>query len=155
MRRPFTLKSVFRKSTSAHILSVDARDLCRRRWQSSHATEFVRSWHPSAADMVAPFLAIETCRHVLHDSSSGAIRPPDTPDCRAAPDELIQSLEGRGLMSTAVRFEGETSRSEEPVDGHGPVLDAHEAIPDHDGRLLGAARKTIKCSGGGIKYMQG
>ncbi len=58
-------------------------------------------------------------------------------------------------MSTAVRFEGETSRSEEPVDGHGPVLDAHEAIPDHDGRLLGAARKTIKCSGGGIKYMQG
>jgi hypothetical protein len=108
MRRPFTLKSVFRKSTSAHILSVDARDLCRRRWQSSHAAEPVRSWHTSAADMIAPFLAIETCPHVLHDSSSGAVRPPDTPDCRDA--RRVDTEPGRpGSDVRRVRFEGETS----------------------------------------------
>jgi hypothetical protein len=122
------------------VISADSR------WQrSSHGAELVRSWHTSVTDMVAPFLATETCHDTLHDSSSGALRPADTPDCRGG-RRVAPELEGLGLIPTALRFEGQPSRSQESVDEHGlalyalePLLNALEPIPDHDGRLIDAS----------------
>jgi hypothetical protein len=82
MRRPLPLKSVFRNSTSAHILSwmpVISDD------PASSALAIALSSLPRSTlhwqTWLHPLLAAQTCRDALHHSSRIAISHGDTPDC--------------------------------------------------------------------------
>ena len=100
------LKSVFRKSTSAHILSVDTCDLRRPHvHRSNRGTEFVPSRHTPVTDTVAHS---RQQRHIM--TLTTIVRPelPAQPTLRtaAAPDGVATELGRPGSDVPAARVRG-------------------------------------------------